>query len=68
MQQNNTQSNSIFNTANRKKVRMNFADSITASTYNLIIGGVLLYGFIVTQENKIFKRFFENAFASLLVL
>lgn len=47
MQQNNTQSNSIFNTANRKKIRMNFADSITASTYNLIIGGVLLYGFIV---------------------
>lgn len=37
----------FLNTAERKRARMNGADSITPSAYNLIIGGVLLYGFIV---------------------
>lgn len=37
----------IFDTKDRKAERMNFADSIAPATYNLIIGGVLLYGFIV---------------------
>lgn len=49
MQRNSNMQNSgdFFDTASRKKARMNGADSITASAYNLIIGGVLLYGFIV---------------------
>lgn len=47
MQQNsNTKNDNIFNAQNRKKARMNGVDSITPSAYNLLIGGVLLYGFI----------------------
>ncbi len=49
MQQNNSRLNkngSAFDAKNRKAARMNGADSITPSAYNLLIGGVLLYGFI----------------------
>jgi len=38
---------SIFDTKGRKAERMNFSDNIAPATYNLIIGGVLLYGFII---------------------
>ena len=48
MQRNsNIHNNDFLNTSVRKKVRMNGADTISPSTYNLIIGAVILYGFIV---------------------
>lgn len=48
MQQNSNAQNSggFLNSAERKKARMNGADTVSASSYNLIIGGILLYGFI----------------------
>lgn len=39
--------NSIFDANERKRARMNGADTVTPSTYNLIIGAMILYGFIV---------------------
>lgn len=38
--------NGLLNSADRKKARMNGADTVSASSYNLIIGGILLYGFL----------------------
>lgn len=48
MQRNtNAQRNGFFDANARRKARMYGADNVTPSTYNLIIGAVLLYGFVV---------------------
>ena len=47
MQNRNAQTNGFLSAEARRKARMYGADNITPSTYNLIIGSVLLYGFIV---------------------
>ncbi|MBO5105665.1 MAG: US12 family protein [Clostridia bacterium] len=49
MERNHSTSNKnggLLSSRNRKAARMNGADTITASAYNLLIGGMLLYGFI----------------------
>lgn len=56
--------NSIFNTNERKRARMNGADTVTSSTYNLIIGGMLLYGFIA---NALIVWLFSDFFTSLAI-
>ena len=39
--------NSIFNTNERKRARMNGADTISPSIFNFTIGAMLLYGFVI---------------------
>ena len=46
-QYSNRQNSGFLNANNRRKARMQGADSISPSAYNLIIGAVLLYGFVV---------------------
>lgn len=64
---------SIFDTSTRKASRMNGGDSITASAYNLIIGGVLLYGFIANAiivwiGSEFFTSLAEKTFIGFILV